>query len=110
MAKDFQTLSDSRLFDDVDDAIRAGKVPFWYRNVLRDNQLVEPHQVLPALFAEGNYNFDNGLVANLYHSFARFDHQHEARTQNSIYFDTDYTPLFLILRQASPLLTLTPIV
>ena len=94
MAKDFQTLSDSRLFDDVDDAIRARKVPFWYRNVLRDNQLVEPHQVLPALFAEGNYNFDNGLVANLYHSFARFDHQHEGRTQNSIYFDTDYTPLF----------------
>lgn len=93
MAKDFQTLNDSRLFDDVDYAIRYRKIPAWYRTVLQDDQLVDPHQVLPSLFADGNYAFDNGLVTNLHHSFTRFDHQHEGRTQNRIYFDTDYTPL-----------------
>lgn len=103
MAKDFQTLNDSRLIDDVDDAIRSGKVPFWYRDVLRNNQLVEPHQVLPSLFADGNYAFDNGLETSLHHSFARFDHQHEGRAQNNIFFDTDYSePLVGVIKGATP--------
>ena len=37
--------------------------------------LIELHEVLPSLFADGNYNLDNGLVANLHHSFTRFDHK-----------------------------------
>jgi LPS-assembly protein len=96
MGKDFQTLNDSSLFDGVDSAILAGKLPPWYKIVLQDNQLIEPHRVLPSLFADGNYAFDNGLVTNLHQSFTRFDHQHEGRVQNQVYFDTDYTPLPII--------------
>ncbi|HNN86068.1 MAG: LPS-assembly protein LptD [Pseudomonadales bacterium] len=99
MAKDFQTLNDSRLFDDVDYAIRFNKLPAWYRTVLQNDQLIEPHEVLPSLFADGNYNLDNGLVANLHHSFTRFDHKDaisryytpadEAFLQNQLFFNTN---------------------
>lgn len=49
-AKDYQTLSDS---------------------------IAEPHEVLPSLYADGNYVLSNGLVFDLHHALTEFSHRDE---------------------------------
>ncbi len=93
IAKQFQTLNDSSLLDDVNELIRANTIPFWYRTLLQNYQLADPHKVLPSLFADADYALDNGLEINLHHSVTRFDHEHEGRIQPNLFFDTDYRPL-----------------
>lgn len=96
VAKQFQTLRDSVLTSSAADLIALGKVPPWYNLALERNQLIDPHQVMPSLFADGNYSFDNGLVVNLHQSLTRFDHRKEGDLQNSVFFGTNTTELPVI--------------
>lgn len=104
IGKEFQTLTDDQILDDAHQAYLQGKLPLWYSAVLRDDQLIEPHKVLPSLFADGDYVFDNGLEANLHQSFTRFDHKDaitrnytaadEALLQRRALFNTNINPVF----------------
>lgn len=47
-----------------------------------DDTLAEPHEVLPSLFADGNYALDSGPVVNLHHAMTQFGHRDEGEFQD----------------------------
>jgi len=64
-AKDFQTLSSS---------------------------MVDPHEVMPSLFADGNYALANGLVVNMHNRMTEFGHKDAGELQRSVdgfYYDIE---------------------
>ena len=78
-------------FDYLPDNWRVGVVAKDFQTLSDD--MIVPHEVMPSLFADGNYALSNGAVVNLHNRMTEFGHHDEGELtrQDNFYYDLEQT-------------------
>jgi LPS-assembly protein len=91
-------------FDYLPENWRIGIIAKEYQTL--DDNLAVPHEVMPSLFADGEYVLDSGPVINLHQAVTHFGHRDDGEFQTAnIFYDIDYDPVFDTIGKEKEIIT-----